>query len=250
MQIDHLHTPNDQTPCTGTPPGAAPEVNSSINSKSLAEHQCQLAPDAELKSSPIPLKLTKAETLALQKKLSSLIVQTHEILGVKNTTNPPITAELAKHPCNHDALIFLGEQQLSDQQIEQLQSEPQVRLRQIRPSSQLSRPKQKIPVEGSQDDNDLHQKLICISDMTKQWMSENISDRADGDWQYKVCHWTGSKRHIQIHIKQHMVQMYCKCYYNRISRNMVYDHQVSMMKAGIPGHGPRPGHIFEVHHSS
>ena len=110
-----------------------------------------------------------------------------------------------------------GSQQLSDQQLEQLQLEPQVRLRPIRPTSQLSKPRKENPREGASDKDKLHQKLLYISDRTKRWMADNIYAYGNDTWKCKVCHWKGSKCRVQIHVKRHVIQMYCKCRYNRIS---------------------------------
>ena len=46
-----------------------------------------------------------------------------------------------------------------------------------------------------------------------------------------------------------MVQMFCKCHYNHISRDMVFDHQATMYRNGQSGHGPIPGHIYQVGHT-
>ena len=62
----------------------------------------------------------------------------------------------------------------------------------------------------------------------------------------KICRWSAAKRRVQIHIKQHIVQMYCPCGYNKVSRDAVYDHQASHQAEGHTGHGPRAGYIFQV----
>ena len=109
-----------------------------------------------------------------------------------------------------------------------------------------------VTVEGANDSDELQtdQKLIYISDRTKRWLVDNIYACGNGDWQCRVCHWKSSKRWVQIHVKQHAVQMFCKYRYNLISRDMVYDHQASMIKAGHSGHSLRPGHIFQANHAS
>ena len=40
--------------------------------------------------------------------------------------------------------------------------------------------------------------------------------------------------------------MYCPCGYNRVSRDVVYDHQSSHQYDKNPGHGPRAGYIYQV----
>ena len=54
------------------------------------------------------------------------------------------------------------------------------------------------------------------------------------------------KKRVHIHVKQHVIQMFCPCGYSNVSRDSVYDHQASHHAEGHPGHGPRAGYKFQV----
>ena len=244
MQVDLIPGSNEQRPSIESPPRIPTPENDSVYIQPLYGPVDSLTPGPRSNNDKNgSTRLTEAETFALQAKLTNLILQTHNILDTSNTTSTHSQIESQKPPGKQDAILFIDNQRLTDQQVEHLQSEPQVRLRLIRPTGHLSRPRREIP---RKDTSDEHEKLIYISDRTKRWITDNnIGTCMKSDnWPCKVCHWTGPKRWVKIHVKQHDVQVYCKCRHNRISRDMVYDHQVSMHRAGLSGHGPRPGHIY------
>ena len=93
-------------------------------------------------------------------------------------------------------------------------------------------------------------QLKFISERTKNWLNENIWQKDDENWMCRVCHWDGPKKRVQIHIKQHQIRMFCPCGYNKVSRDMVYDHQSSHQYEKKSGHGPRAGFIYQVDRSS
>ena len=233
MQVDLNHESDEQRPSTESAPEVPTTKNDSVNTQPLGGPADLPTPESQ--SHNDKPRLTEAETFALRAKLNNLLLQTRNILSADNTTSVHSEIESQKLPSKQDAVLFIDNQRLTNQQVEQLQSEPRVRLRQIRPTGHLSRPVREIPREGTSDDRERHEKLIYISDRTRRWIADNIGTCINSDdWRCKVCQWSGPKRRVQIHVKQHVVQMYCKCSHNRISRDMVYDHQVSMHRAGLP----------------
>jgi hypothetical protein len=69
----------------------------------------------------------------------------------------------------------------------------------------------------------------------------------DGDkYTCRICQWTGSHRRTRIHTKQHFVRYACACGLLRVSRDAIYDHQISKWRNGEQGHGQRVGDIDEV----
>ena len=83
-------------------------------------------------------------------------------------------------------------------------------------------------------------QLIFVTDRTKKWLTDNIYP----------CTNSAAKKHVQVHLKQHMVHMFCPCGYSNTSRDSVYDHQSSHQAEGHPGHGPRAGYIYQVDYAS
>jgi hypothetical protein len=61
-----------------------------------------------------------------------------------------------------------------------------------------------------------------------------------------ICSWRGSRKRTRVHTKQHFTVYMCTCGVAKVSRDSVYDHQISKLRRQEPGHGPKPGHIFEV----
>jgi hypothetical protein len=59
-----------------------------------------------------------------------------------------------------------------------------------------------------------------------------------------ICQWTGTYKRARIHTKQHFVRYACACGILRVSRDAVYDHQISKRREA--GHGDVPGEITEV----
>jgi hypothetical protein len=65
-----------------------------------------------------------------------------------------------------------------------------------------------------------------------------------------ICEWRGSRKRTRVHIKQHFTVYLCPCGLAKVSRDSIYDHQMSKTKLREGGHGSNPGNIFEVDNES
>jgi hypothetical protein len=87
--------------------------------------------------------------------------------------------------------------------------------------------------------------LTWVSAETMLQVKRALKQRGD-DAYCNLCQWTGTPRRTKVHIKQHYVLYLCLCGLHKTSRDAVYDHQVTKSRQRATGHGPVPGHIFEV----
>ena len=73
-------------------------------------------------------------------------------------------------------------------------------------------------------------KMIAGPDVTRQWCSE--------------CGFQGTRKRVRIHCAQHFCKHFCECTFMKVSRDAVYDHQIS--KHGSNDHGGLSRRIYCV----
>lgn len=88
-------------------------------------------------------------------------------------------------------------------------------------------------------------RLKWISDSTLKLIADNVDGK--GKTRCGLCNLEfPSKRRLRKHVKQHLLRMFCRCGFQSMSRDMVYQHQKSQYRES---HG-RPGDVYEVDESS
>ena len=186
-----------------------------------------------------PNTLTQEQAMSIKRKLGDLLQQA-SVLATHT--------ESAKSNDDPNDVMLTGKE--LEARARQLSTEPRVILQSVELRRQ--EPLQAIPSgQSTPAPRTGTEQLIFVTDRTKNWLREKIGPCINSEkWKCLVCHWEAAKKRVQIHVKQHMVQMYCPCGFSRVSRDAVYDHQASHLAEGHQGHGPRAGYIFQVDHAS
>ena len=72
---------------------------------------------------------------------------------------------------------------------------------------------------------------------TTEWVSRDMKDEVEkavrNKQECRLCDFQTCKRHIWIHIRQHLCMHYCHCGYRHVSRDQVVEHQRLTRR---PGH--------------
>ena len=186
-----------------------------------------------------PNLLTREQAESIKHKLSELIQQASALVAVDNISSND-------NDCSD--IVLTGQER--DVRQRQLAARPRVV---ISPLDAQQREQLETARQRQATQNIVTDQLIYVTDRTKQWVRDNISPNGPDKCRCKICRWdgkNGQKKRVQIHIKQHVVHMYCPCGFSKVSRDTVYDHQASHHTENHSGHGPKAGYIYQVDHAS
>jgi hypothetical protein len=92
-------------------------------------------------------------------------------------------------------------------------------------------------------------RKVWVTPETMLQVKRAIRQEMDGHT-CTICNWKGTHKRARVHVKQHYIRYACPCGLMKVSRDVIYDHQISKQKSAEPGHGSRAGEIFEIDQQS